>query len=121
VKESQSYSQEHIPNNIRVRQVSFQWSYEYIKNLVYVEFDITNMNPIDTLFDCAMAVYMDCDVGPQAWGANARASEDISSYVPGPGYEFAYTYDADKDGGLTTGYIGARVCSPDPEQLDFAC
>lgn len=121
VKEAQSYSQEHIPNNIRVRQVSFQWSYEYIKNLVYVEFDITNMNPIDTLFDCAMAVYMDCDVGPQAWGAQARCSEDISSYVPGPGYEFAYTYDADKDGGLTTGYIGARVCSPDPEQLDFAC
>jgi len=121
VKESSSYSQEHIPNNIRVRQVSFQWSYEYIKNLVYVEFDITNMNPIDTLFDCAMAVYMDCDVGPQAWGATSRAGEDISSYVPGEGYEFAYTYDADQDGGLTTGYIGARVCSPDPEQLEFAC
>jgi len=79
------------------------------------------MNPIDTLFDCAMAVYMDCDVGPQAWGATSRAGEDISSYVPGEGYEFAYTYDADQDGGLTTGYIGARVCSPDPEQLEFAC
>ncbi len=121
VQESQSYPQQHIPNNIRVRQVSFQWSYEYIKNLVYVEFDITNMNPIDTLFDCAMAVYMDCDVGPQSWGAQARAGDDISSYVPGEGYEFAYTFDADKDGGLTTGYVGSRVCTPDPEQLDFAC
>ncbi len=119
VQEAQSYPQNHIPNNIRVRQVSFQWSYEYIKNLIYVEFDITNMNPVDTLFDCAMAVYMDCDVGPQAWGNTY--SDDISSYIPGEGWEIAYTYDADQDGGLTTGYVGSRVCSPDPEQLDFAC
>jgi len=119
VQEAQSYPQNHIPNNIRVRQVSFQWSYEYIKNLIYVEFDITNMNTVDTLFDCAMAVYMDCDVGPQAWGNTY--SDDISSYVKGEGYEFAYTYDADQDGGLTTGYVGSRVCSPDPDQLEFAC
>jgi len=116
-----TFGQGHTPLNIRVRQVSFQWSYEYIKNLVYVEFDITNMNPIDTLFDCAMGVYMDSDVGPQSWSAQPRCSEDISSYVLGEGYEFAYTYDADKDGGLTTGYVGARVCTPDPEQLKFAC
>ncbi len=120
-------SQDHRPLNVRVRQVSFQWSYEYIKNLVYIEFDITNMNTNpdpekeDTLFDCAMGIYMDCDVGPQSWSAQPRASEDISSYVPGEGYEFAYTYDADKDGGLTTGYVGARVCTPDPDQLEFAC
>jgi len=114
-------AQNHTPLNVRVRQVSFQWSYEYIKNLVYVEFDITNMNPVDTLFDCTMGIYMDSDVGPQSWSAQSRANDDISSYVPGPGYEFAYTYDADKDGGLTTGYVGSRVCSPDPDQLDFAC
>ena len=113
--------QEHKPLNVRVRQVSFQWSYEYIKNLIYVEFDITNMNPLDTLYDCAMGIYMDCDVGPQSWGGDPRSLEDISSYVSGEGYEFAYTYDADQDGGLTTGYIGARVCTPDPDQLDFAC
>jgi len=118
-------AQNHRPLKIRVRQVSFQWSYEYIKNLVYIEFDITNMNidpdpeKQDTLFDCAMAIYMDCDVGPQSWGDTH--SDDISSYVPGEGYEFAYTYDADQDGGLTTGYIGARVCTPDPDQLEFAC
>jgi len=116
-----TFGQSHTPLNIRVRQASFQWSYAYIKNLVYVEFDITNMNPEDTLFDCAMGVYVDSDVGPQSWTAQARAGDDVSSYVPGEGYEFAYTYDADKDGGLTTGYVGARVCTPDPEQLEFAC
>ena len=114
-----SSSGTHYPLEIRVRQISFQWSYEYIKNLIYVEFDITNMHPSDTLYDCTMGVYMDCDVGPQAWGNTY--SDDISSYVAGSGYEFAYTYDADKDGGLTTGYVATRVCTPDPELLDFAC
>jgi hypothetical protein len=107
--------------NIRVRQMSYQWSYDYIKNLVYVEFNITNMNPQDTLFDCAMGIYMDSDVGPQAYDGDSRSLDDISSYVPGAGFEFAYTYDADGDNGLTTGLVGSRVCTPDPEVLEFAC
>lgn len=111
----------HVPLNIRVRQMSYQWSYDYIKNLVYVEFNITNMNPQDTLFDCAMGIYMDADVGPQSFDASARANDDKSGYVRGIGYEFAFTFDADFDGGLTPGYLGARVCTPDPDSLEFAC
>ncbi|KQC10191.1 MAG: hypothetical protein APR54_00110 [Candidatus Cloacimonas sp. SDB] len=120
---SSSSSSTHVPLNIRVRQMSYQWSYEYIQNLVYVEFNITNMNIAygDTLFDCAMGIYMDCDVGPQAWGGTEIAPDDLSSYVPGVGYEFAYTWDADFDGGLTQGYVGSRVCTPDPDSLEFAC
>ena len=113
----------HIPLRIRVRQMSYQWSYEHIKNLVYVEFDVTNMNFTeayqDTLYDCAMGIYMDSDVGPQAW--EAIYADDISSYVKGAGYEFAYTYDLDGDNGLTQGMVGSRVCTPDPDQLEFAC
>lgn len=111
----------HVPLNVRVRQLSYQWSYEHIKNLVYIEFDVTNMNELDTLYDCSMGIYMDSDVGPQAWGGSTIATDDVSSFVPGQGYQFAYTYDADGDGGLTTGYVGSRVCSPDPDQLEFAC
>lgn len=113
---------DHYPLNVRVRQMSYQWSYDYIKNLVYVEFNITNMNTAtqDTLFDCAMGIYMDCDVGPQSWDSK-KAADDKSGYVKGEGYEFAYTYDADGDGGLTTGLVGARVCTPDPEKLQFHC
>jgi len=116
-----SASFDHYPLNIKVRQLSYQWSYEYIKNLVYVEFNITNKNPLDTLYDCAMAIYMDCDVGPQAWDGDATSLDDVSGYVAGEGFEFAYTRDFDGDGGLTSGWIGARVCTPDPEQLEFAC
>lgn len=113
-------SNTHIPLKIRVRQMSYQWSYDYIKNLVYVEFNITNMNDLDELKDCAMGIYMDADVGPQTYGAE-KAADDKSGYVKGAGYEFAYTYDADGDGGLCTGLVGARVCTPDPEQLKFHC
>lgn len=110
----------HYPLRVKVRQMSYQWSYDYIKNLVYVEFNITNMNREDDLIDCAMGIYMDADVGPQSWGPE-KAADDVSGYVKGTGYEFAYTRDADGDGGLTTGLVGARVCSPDPEQLQFHC
>jgi len=116
-------SSSHYELGIRVRQLSYQWSYEHIKNLVYVEFDITNMNfnnvYSDTLFDCAMGIYMDSDVGPQAW--DDVHSDDASSYVTGTGYEFAYTFDYDGDSGLTTGLVGSRVCTPDPDVLEFAC
>jgi len=118
---SDAGSNTHVPLNIRVRQMSYQWHYDYIKNLVYVEFNITNMNEQDTLYDCAMGIYMDSDVGPQSFGASAIAPDDISSYVPGEGFEFAYTYDADQDDGLTRGYVGSRVCTPDPDLLEFAC
>nr|MDK2850901.1 hypothetical protein [Candidatus Cloacimonadota bacterium] len=117
---SSSNRNDHYPLNIRVRQMSYQWSYDYIKNLVYLEFDITNMNQDDELIDCAMGIYMDSDVGPQSWGIE-KASDDVSGYVKGEGYEFAFTRDADGDGGLTTGYVGARVCTPDPEELKFHC
>ncbi len=119
-------SNKHVPLKVRVRQMSYQWSYEYIKNLIYVEFDITNMNlsnnpaQEDTLFDCAMGIYMDSDVGPQSYGPD-KASDDLSGYVMGLGYEFAYTKDDDGDGGLTPGLVGSRVCTPDPEVLSFSC
>lgn len=113
---------DHYPLNVRVRQMSYQWSYEYIKNLVYIEFNITNMNEQDTLYDCAMGIYMDSDVGPQSWDSD-KASDDLSGYQKGDDYEFAYTRDNDGDGGLTTGLVGSRVCSPvpNPDSLNYSC
>jgi hypothetical protein len=112
----------HVPLNIAVRQMSFAWSFDYIKNLVYVEFNITNMHPTDTLFDCAMAIYIDADVGPQSYSGDERSEDDKSGYMRGEGYEFAFTFDADFDGGLTPHYVGIRVCTPDPDaELEFAC
>ncbi len=118
---SSSGSNTHIPLRIRVRQMSYQWSFEFIKNLAYIEFDVTNMNIADTLYDCAMGIYMDSDVGPQSFGDTERSEDDKSGYYRGKGYEFAYTFDADFDSGLSPGYVGSRVCTPDPDTLEFAC
>ncbi len=52
------------------------------------------MNHEDVLMDCAMGIYMDADVGPQTWGVE-KAADDLSGYVKGEGYEFAFTRDAD--------------------------
>jgi len=117
---SSANTNEHTPLQIRVRQMSYQWSFEYIKNLVYVEFNITNMNPNDILYDCVMGIYMDCDIGPQAYGGSTIAKDDKSGYVSGTGYEFAYSRDGSGDG-LATGLVGARVCTPEPDSLEFAC
>ncbi len=38
--------------------------------------------------------------GPQTW-CRVKAADDKSGYVKGTGYEFAYTYDADFDNGIT--------------------
>ena len=110
----------YIPLNIFVRQTSYQWSFDYIKNLVYVEFNITNMNSEDILYDCVMGIYMDCDIGPQAFDSS-KASDDKSGYVSGKGYEFAYSFDDGANKNLTPGIIGARVTNPDPDSLQFAC
>ncbi|MCL1826624.1 MAG: hypothetical protein FWG20_01155 [Candidatus Cloacimonetes bacterium] len=117
---SSAGSSTHIPLKVRVRQMSYQWSYDYIKNLVYVEFNITNMNKDEILYDCVMGIYMDCDIGPQAFGGSVIAKDDKSGYVAGKGFEFAYSRDGSGDG-LAPGFIGARVCTPDPDSLQFAC
>ncbi|MCL2064924.1 MAG: hypothetical protein FWG98_11225 [Candidatus Cloacimonetes bacterium] len=109
----------HMPLNIRVRQMSFQWSYDFIQNLTYVEFNITNMNPRDTLYNCVMGIYMDCDTGPQSWDDQRRSTADVSGYVAGENMEFAYTRNY-LFPTITPHWIGARVVNPDPEQLVYS-
>ena len=114
-----SGSNTHVPLNLRVRQMSFQWSYDFIKNLTYVEFNITNMNHRDTLFNCVMGIYMDCDTGPQSWDQDRRHNEDVSGYVAGINMEFAYTRNFNYPT-VTPHWIGARVVNPNPEKIDYA-
>ena len=109
----------HMPLNIRIRQMSYQWSYEFIKNLTYVEFNITNMNPQDTLYNCVMGIYMDSVTGPQSWDLQRKLKTDVSGYVAGINMEFAYTREKIYDT-ITPHWIGARVVNPDPEKLDYA-
>jgi len=120
VIESQSYAQEHIPQNIAVSQETFCWPYQYFNKIVLIKTTIYNMNPLDTLFDYALSYYIDCDVGPQTWSAFERAGDDVSSYILGEGNEFAYTFDQDHDEGLSNGYVAAKVF-PILDNANYAC
>ncbi|MCK4313081.1 MAG: hypothetical protein KAW88_10145, partial [Candidatus Cloacimonetes bacterium] len=106
---------------INVRQLSHQWSYNYLTNIIFLEFSITNINPEDTLYDCAGGIFADPEIGPQYWNEPERKNDDISSYFAGTDYEFPYAYDADFDNGLSIGYTGIMFCSPVPDDLEFNC
>ena len=120
VIESQSYAQNHIPLNIAISQETFCWPYQYFDKIALIKTTIYNINEQDTLFDFALGYYMDCDVGPQSWSSSARATDDVSSYIPGEGNKFAFTYDADHDNGLSNGYVAAKFSS-NVDWAAFAC
>ena len=105
---SWSSSNIHIPLNIAIKQESYVWPRYNIEQLVIIKNTIYNVS-IDTLYDYAFSFYIDADIGPQAWDGQIISTDDISSYVTGQGNEFAYSYDADGDSNLATGYLGLKV------------
>ncbi len=88
---------EHHPLYLSIRQGSYAWTYEELFDMIFFSFDIYNSNPLDTLYDVALAFFMDCDIGPQDWDGDAVSMNDLSGYYAGEGYEFAYTRDSDGD------------------------
>ena len=115
-----TFGQTHTPLNIAVKQESFCWPADSIAQIGLVKNTIYNMNPEDTLFDYTLGYFFDCDIGPQSWSSSARSTEDVSSYFIGSEYEFPYSYDHDGDGGLTEGYVVARIFSP-MDYANYAC
>ncbi|MCF7919471.1 MAG: T9SS type A sorting domain-containing protein [Candidatus Cloacimonetes bacterium] len=118
---SSSGASNHYPLNIAVRQMSYQWSNSYLADITFLEFSITNMNSEDVLYDCAAGLFVDAEVGPQDWIEENRKNDDVSSYVTGSGYEFPFSRDFDGDAGLSSGYVGTMLCSPNPADLSMSC
>ncbi|MBC8526130.1 MAG: lamin tail domain-containing protein [Candidatus Cloacimonetes bacterium] len=118
VIEAQSYAQNHIPLNIAISHETFCWPLQYFNKIALIKTTIYNMNPVDTLFDFALGYYIDCDIGPQSWSSYVRAGDDVSTYSDS--YNYAYSYDKDFDGGLSVGYVAARVF-PVADNANYAC
>ncbi|NQV17619.1 MAG: T9SS type A sorting domain-containing protein [Armatimonadetes bacterium] len=108
----------HIPLEIAVNQQVYTYPVQYYADMVILKHKIFNASLIDTLFDVSVGFYMDCDIGPQAWGSQFIAPDDVSSYVGAP-YEFAYAFDWDGDGGLTTGLLGFKLFGE--QDYEFSC
>jgi hypothetical protein len=99
---------EHYPLGLAIHQESYAWNLQNHERMIVFKYQIQNTSSVDSLYDVAIAGYVDADVGPSALGGSI-ATDDKSGYVKGPGYEFAYSYDADLDGGLSTNYIAHKI------------
>ncbi|MCK4654334.1 MAG: T9SS type A sorting domain-containing protein [Candidatus Cloacimonetes bacterium] len=113
-----SSSNNHIEMEIAVTQEVYTWPVQYYADMIIIKNTVYNYSTIDTLFDVCYAYLMDCDIGPQCWSPDDRSLDDISSYVPGEGYEFGYSYDEDGDNGLSPGLLGFKVFNPTDYNMD---
>ncbi len=100
----------HYPLGIAVHQESYAWSPLPVADFVVIKRTIYNTSAVDTLYDIALGSYVDADMGAQTNQANAN--DDVSGYVKGAGYEFAYSYDFDGDEGAAPYYLGNKILVP---------
>ncbi len=113
---AQSGMSEHYPLEIAVEQEIYSWSIEELSEMLIIKYTIHNCG-IDPIYDMAVSFYNDADIGPAYWSSNDVAPDDISSYDSEN--EIAYSYDADGDGGLSTGYLGAKLIGT--RDLNYDC
>lgn len=102
---------EHYPLGIALHRESYAWNLQNHNRMFILKTTIYNSSTLDTLFDLAISDYIDCDIKPSSWGPEG-ALDDVSGYVSGPGYEFAYSRDADGDGGLAPYLVGNKIILP---------
>ncbi|MCK4773642.1 MAG: hypothetical protein KAT30_02610, partial [Candidatus Krumholzibacteria bacterium] len=112
---SQQIYPQHNPLNIAVRQESYQWSAPRFDDFIGVEYHITNTGT-RVLEDVYVGLLVDGDAGPRHlsnyWedDLTARLFVPVTCTDIGPvQFDFAYTYDADGDDGMTLGYFGVVV------------
>lgn len=109
-------SSTHYPLGLAVHQESYCWPVQDHDWMLINKYDVFNMDDTDTIRDLALSHYLDGDVGPVNWGVEL-AADDVSGYVKGAGYEFAYTRDADGDSGLSPYFIASKVVVPGFQEM----
>jgi hypothetical protein len=101
----------HYPLGLAIHRESYAWNLQNYDKMIIFKTTIYNTGTLDTLFDLAISEYVDSDVLPYGTGAEG-AADDVSGFIKGTGYEFAYTRDFDGDGGLSTNLIGNKIYLP---------
>ncbi len=101
----------HFPLGLAVHRESYAWPLQNHDRMIIIKNTMINTSTIDTLFDLAVAELVDADVGPISFGVEA-AEDDVSGYIKGPGYEFAYTRDQDGDDGLSPHLLAHKLIIP---------
>jgi len=103
----------HVELKIAVIQEIYSWPVQYYVDMIIIRNTVYNYSTVDTLFDVCYAYLMNCDIGPEDYAFDDRATDDISSYITGGEYEIAYSYDDDGDNGLSPGLLGFKILNSD--------
>lgn len=83
---------EHYPLGLAMHQESYAWSLQSYANFVITKYTVYNCNELDELMDLTVSYFVDADIGGSE---NEIQAEDVSGYVMGAGYNFAYTRKGD--------------------------
>ncbi len=110
----------HWPLGLAVHQESYMWTLLDYHRMLVTKYTVHNTNDQDIVEDLAIGHYVDADVGPEP-GGTAIAADDVSGYVKGTGYEFAYSRDYDGDDGLTPYLIASKVIVPERDYQKTSC
>jgi hypothetical protein len=100
----------HISLGLAIKNEYYTWPVEEYTDIIIQKTTLLNTNQEDTIYDLCLAYYLDADIGPESWGTNEVANDDVSTYIPEE--DIAYAYDADSDGGLTTGKVAVKMILP---------
>lgn len=98
----------HYPLGIAVHSESYTWNIQNLDRIIITKHTVYNTNYQDSIEDLAISYFMDADLGPSSWELPASI-DDVSGYVKGEGYEFAYSRDADGDEGLAPLCVGSKL------------
>ncbi|MCB5261695.1 MAG: T9SS type A sorting domain-containing protein [Candidatus Cloacimonetes bacterium] len=108
---SSSSRSTHYPLGLAVHQESYSWNLQNHDKMLINKYTVYNTSELDAIEDLAISHFVDADLGPSSMGAEI-AADDVSGYVKGQGYEFAYSRDFDGDGGLSPHYIASKLIIP---------
>lgn len=96
----------HRPLGIEVIQKSYSWSYEYAADFVLIDYVVRNINPIKSINDMWIALYIDADVNhilENPYKPGEGAQDDIAGFLktyttPKGEYDVYSAWIADNNG-----------------------
>ncbi len=118
---SQEFFPDHDPLDIEVVQETFQWENDSVDDFMGLQFQVRNIG-IGDIQEIFLGFFADPDVGPRS--GTAIAEDDLpffveeavraadGSLVP---ISIAIAYDADGDGGATSGFFGIMFLNHDTD------
>ncbi len=97
---------DHYPLGLAVHQESYAWGLQSYTDFVVSKYIIYNTSFVDSLMDVAIAFFVDADIcGP----IDSDPAQDLSGYVKGDGFNFAYTRKVDSSSNQTTYILANKI------------